>query len=100
MFPLSARPHSASSVAGNALILLNLALLAALLLGTALFAYQTLRWASVIIFGGLIFLFVPPILQIFPIVWRDSCCGLAILGFVQITSLAMVLSPLQRFLPL
>jgi hypothetical protein len=99
MFPASVRPRSVSGVAGNALILLNVALLLALLPGIALFAHQTLRWTSAVIFGGLIFLFAPTVFQIVPIDWRDSCGGLVILGVVQIASLAMLLSPLQKFLP-
>ncbi len=100
MFPASVRPRSVSGVAGNALILLNVALLAALLPGIALFAHHMLRWTSVIIFGGLIFLFMPTVLQIVPIDWRDSCGGLVILGVVQIASLVTLLSPLQKFLSL
>jgi hypothetical protein len=95
MFPQSARPQSIAGAAGGALVLINLALLVILLAGVASFAHQTLRWTSVVVFGGLIFLFIPAVFQVIPSAWRDSRSGLAVLGFVQIAALALLLSPLQ-----
>jgi hypothetical protein len=59
LFPPSARPQSLAGAAGHVLVLLNVVLSIALLTGVALLAHQTLRWTSVVVFGGLIFLFVP-----------------------------------------
>lgn len=95
MFPQSARPQSIADAAGGALVLANLALLAILLVGVASFAHQMLRWTSIVVFGGLIFLFIPAVFQIIPSAWRDSRSGLAALGLVQIAALALLLSPLQ-----
>jgi hypothetical protein len=77
-------------------VLLNLALLAILLIGVALFAHETLRWTSVVVAGGLIFLFVPSIFEVIPNHWRDSRGGLALLVALQLTSLALLVAPLQR----
>jgi hypothetical protein len=96
MFPPSARPQSVAGLAGGLLVLINLALLVILLTGVASFAHQMLRWTSVVVFGGLIFLFIPAVFQVIPSAWRDSRSGLAVLGLVQIAALALLLSPLQR----
>jgi len=100
LFPLSARPRSLKGLPGVALVSINLVLLVALLLGVLLFAHQTLRWTSVVIFGGLIFLFVPSIFQVVPNRWRDSYGGLAVLGVIQLAALAALFSPLQISLSL
>jgi len=95
MFPLSERPRSLAGLPGIALVAINLVLLIALLLCVTLFAHQTLRWTSVVIFGGLIFLFVPSIFQVVPNGWRDSYGGLAVLSAIQLVALAALFSPLQ-----
>ena len=97
MFPLSERPRSLAGLPGVALVAINLALLIALLLGVVLFAHQALRWTSVVIFGGLVFLFVPSIFQVIPNGWRDSYGGLAVLSAIQLAALASLFSPLQIF---
>ncbi|SDS72681.1 hypothetical protein [Bradyrhizobium canariense] len=97
MFPLHARPQSLSGAPGIALVAINAVLLILLLLSVVSFAHETLRWTSVVVFGGLIFLFVPSVFQAIPNKWRDSRGGLAILGVVQFTALAALLSPLQIF---
>src|ERR1700721_2293613 len=96
MFPASARPVLVAGHLGNLLVLVNLALLLVLLGGVALFAHETLRWTSVVVAGGLIFLFVPSIFQVIPNGWRDSRGGLVFLGALQIASLALLVSPLQK----
>ncbi|MGB6255515.1 MAG: hypothetical protein WBF62_19915 [Bradyrhizobium sp.] len=96
MFPARARPLPVAGHVGSLLVLFNLALLAALLGGVALFAHETLRWTSVVVAGGLIFLFVPSIFEIVPNEWRDSRGGLVFLGALQLASLALLISPLQN----
>jgi hypothetical protein len=95
MFPPSARPPSIAGACGGVLVLANLALLLILLVGLASFAHRTLRWTSIVVFGGLIFLFIPAVFQVIPSAWRDSRGGLAILGLIQIAALALLLSPPQ-----
>jgi len=92
LFPPSARPQSLAGAAGHVLVLLNVALSIVLLTGVALLAHQALRWTSVVVFGGLIFLFVPSTFQAVPNEWRDTRSGLAALGLVQLTSLTLLLS--------
>lgn len=96
MFPARARPLPVAEHVGRLLVLLNLALLAVLLGGVALFAHETLRWTSVVVASGLIFLFTPSIFQVIPNTWRDSRGGLVFLGALQLVSLALLVSPLQR----
>ena len=96
MFPARARPRPVAGHVGNLLVLLNLMLLAALLAGVTLFAHETLRWTSIVVAGGLIFLFVPSVFEIIPNRWRDSRGGLACLGALQLASLALLASPLQQ----
>jgi hypothetical protein len=95
MFPLHSRPQSLSGVPGVALVFVNVVLLIPLLLGVMLFAHQTLRWTSAVVFGGLIFLFIPSVFQAVPNQWRDSYSGLAILVVIQVAALTALLSPLQ-----
>jgi hypothetical protein len=95
MFPHSSRPQSVAGLAGTALVLFNLVLLVALLTSVMLFAQHSLRWTSSVVFGGLIFLFAPSIFQIISRKWRDSRGGLALLGLVQIASLALIITRLD-----
>jgi hypothetical protein len=95
MFPARARPVAVAGLFGDLLVLLNLVLLAALLCGVALYAHETLRWTSIVVAGGLIFLFVPSVFEIIPNDWRDSHGGLLFLGVLQLVSLALLVSPLQ-----
>jgi hypothetical protein len=96
MFPARARPLPVAGHIGNLLVLFNLALLAMLLIGVTLFAHETLRWTSVVVAGGLIFLFVPSIFEVIPNHWRDSRGGLTLLVALQLASLALLVAPLQR----
>jgi len=96
MFPSKARPLPLVGRSGNLLVMFNLALLAVLLTGVLLFAHETLRWTSVVVAGGLVFLFVPSVFQIIPDQWRDSQIGLFALGALQLASLALLYSPLQK----
>ena len=96
MFPARARPLPVAGQIGNLLVLMNLALLAVLFGCVALFAHETLRWTSVVVAGGLIFLFVPSLFEVIPNRWRDSRGGLVVLGALQLASLALLASPLER----
>ncbi|WP_407174831.1 hypothetical protein [Bradyrhizobium sp. STM 3562] len=97
MFPPSARPRAVAGAAGSALVLLNAVLCVMLLAGVALLVEQRLRWTSAVVFGGLIFLFIPSIFQIIPNERRDSRGGLAVLGLVQIASLVLLVSSAVGF---
>jgi hypothetical protein len=78
-FPLASRPDLAGSPAGTALALGNAALLGVLIVGTAWFGLSHLRWTSLVIAGGSVFLFAPGLFQLWPERWRDGRVGLALL---------------------
>jgi hypothetical protein len=96
MFPSAMRPLPLRGHFGSLLVLSNLALLAVLLIFVLVFAHETLRWTSVVVSGGLIFLFVPSVFQLIPDEWRDSQSGLVALGGLQVASLVLLYSPLQK----
>ncbi|MEH2545284.1 putative permease [Bradyrhizobium sp. AZCC 2262] len=88
MFPLRSRPDSARSVGATLLVFGNAALLAALVLGTALYGYTELRWSTLIVVAGLAMLFTPGLFEAFPSSLRDGRTGLIVLVGVQILALA------------
>jgi hypothetical protein len=92
MLPLRSRPEVAEGIAGAALIVGNLALLALLACGAILYAVTTIRWSSAVIAGGLVILFAPALFQVWPKDWRDSRAGLSLLIIVQTCALAALAS--------
>ncbi|MGQ9367520.1 hypothetical protein [Azospirillum sp. ST 5-10] len=90
MFPLSLRPQPARAAGGLALIAANLAALPPLLAGTALYGWDELRWTSLVIGGGLVFLFAPLLLDVLPPRWRDGRPGLAALLAAQLAALSLL----------
>lgn len=79
-FPLASRPDIAGSPTGTALALGNVLLLALLAAGTAWFGWNHLRWTSLVIAGGSVFLFAPGLFHLWPERWRDGPAGLALLS--------------------
>ncbi|MBS3650718.1 hypothetical protein KEU06_19080 [Pseudaminobacter sp. 19-2017] len=75
VFPLATRPDLARPV-GLGLIVINLILLALVLYGTIAFGVDHLRWTSMVIVGGLAFLFTPGLFNVWPGKWRDGVLGL------------------------
>jgi hypothetical protein len=90
MFPLAARPPAAKARGGLLLILGNLAALLALGVGTALYGWVELRWTSLVIGAGLIFLFTPGLLDGIPARWRDGRTGLFTLLITQAAALSLL----------
>jgi len=88
MFPLHSRPDSLKSNAGLVLVAGNAVLLAALLIGTAIFAYSELRWSTLIVVAGLVVLFSPALFEIWPSSFRDGSKGLVTLIAIQLLALA------------
>jgi hypothetical protein len=101
MFPLRARPASAKSTTGLALVIGNVALLAVLSIATGLFGCSELRWSTLIVVGGLVVLFTPALFEVWPSSMRDGSKGLAALIGIQLlalATLAKVASPTWAYL--
>ncbi len=77
--PVSAAPPPVQTGAGPALVWLNLVVVAALCVTTIVFALMTLRWTTLVVAGGMVFLFAPFIVQDLPRLLRDTRLGLAVL---------------------
>jgi len=87
MFPLGSRPEEAKGAGGISLIVGNAMLLLALAVGTAFYGYAELRWTSLVVAGGLIFLFAPDAFQVWPARLRDGRVGLAAVLVLQTCAL-------------
>jgi hypothetical protein len=68
----------------------NTVLWLALLAGTMLFAYIELRWTSIVVIGGILFLFLPELFQLLPEKWRDGQIGLAVASCVLVVALGLL----------
>jgi hypothetical protein len=62
----------------------------ALSVGTIAFAANALRWTTIVVVGGVLFLFLPAPFQAVPARWRDGQSGLRISGCVMIAALALL----------
>jgi hypothetical protein len=90
MFPLSLRPQSAKAPGALLLIGGNLTALLMLAVGTVIYGWVELRWTTLLIGGGLIFLFAPALLESLPIRWRDGRIGLAALLLTQMAGISLL----------
>jgi hypothetical protein len=88
MFPLRSRPQSVKSKAGILLVAGNAVLLAALLIGTAIFGFSELRWTTLVVVTGLVVLFTPGLFEMWPSSFRDGSKGLVVLIGIQVLALA------------
>ena len=89
-FPLASRPDLAGSTGGAALAVGDAVLLAVLVAGTAWFGWSHLRWTSLVIAGGSVFLFAPGLFHLWPERWRDGRAGLALLFCLLGVSIAVL----------
>ena len=89
-FPLASRPDLAGSTGGAALAVGDALLLAVLVAGTAWFGWSHLRWTSLVIAGGSVFLFAPGLFHLWPERWRDGRAGLALLFCLLGVSIAVL----------
>lgn len=76
MYPLGR--HVDRAAASTILVLANTALWLALLVATLHFAATELRWTTVVMISGLLFLFVPELFQALPRRFRDGRHGLTL----------------------
>jgi hypothetical protein len=61
-----------------------------LLAGTLVFAWTQLRWTTIVVVGGLLFLFIPDLFQAIPARLRDGRAGLATTGCVISVTLGLL----------
>ncbi|MGL5167019.1 MAG: hypothetical protein ACRC9K_14155 [Afipia sp.] len=87
MFPLSSGPDEAKSTTTTLLVLGNVVLLAALLVGTGLYGYAQLRWTTLVVISGLIFLFSPALIEEWP--WRLRSAAIQLMVLVGVQALAL-----------
>jgi hypothetical protein len=88
LYPLRARGEGGSSVL---LVLGNTALWLALSAGTLAFAWVELRWSTIVVVAGILFLFIPELFQAIPARLRDGRIGLAVAGLVLMASLGVLI---------
>lgn len=90
MYPLSLRPETTRSASGIALIIANSLALIVLLAVTFRYGFAELRWTSLVVAGGLVFLFTPGLFQVLPESWRDAPGGLAALLALLLATLILI----------
>lgn len=84
-------PLRTASARGSALLVLgNTALWLALLAGTLAFAWAELRWTTIVVVAGILFLFIPELFQAIPGRFRDGRAGLAVAALVLIAALGVL----------
>ncbi len=84
-------PLRAASARGAVLLVLgDTALWLVLLAGTLVFAWAELRWTSIVVVAGILFLFIPELFQAIPRRFRDGRAGLAAAGLVLIVALGVL----------
>ena len=88
--PLEAAPARVQTGLGSILIWLNILVLAALVVGSVYFAVSILKWTTLIVAGGFIFLFAPFVVQGLPDRMRDTPLGLIVLLCLAAAALALV----------
>jgi len=89
MYPLRAAGEGA---AGKPVLLVlgNTVLWLALFGGTLVFAWGQLRWTTIVVVAGVLFLFIPALFQVIPLRFRDGRNGMAIAGAVLIAALGVL----------
>jgi len=86
MYPLKARAANVPVP----LVIASTLLWLALSIAALVYAISELRWSSIVIVAGLLFLFVPEAFQAIPEGWRNSSTGLVVTGVVlAVTLLAL-----------
>jgi hypothetical protein len=87
MYPLASRSTSAP----RALVVGNSALWLLVLAVTCLFAYSQLRPTTIVVAGGVLFLFVPELFQALPQPWRDGHVGLTVTAIALCLALVLLI---------
>jgi hypothetical protein len=88
LYPL--RRHPAHVQVPNLLVLAATILWIAVLAATVRFAVTELRWTTIVIVAGILFLFVPEIFQALPRRFRDGLSGLVVSAFAFAVALLLL----------
>jgi len=90
IMPLAAAPGEVRHGLGPVLVFANVALVALLLVASLVFAIAELRWTSLIVAGGMVFLFSPFVVQDLPSALKDNKLGLMIVLALTVGGLALL----------
>jgi hypothetical protein len=88
MYPLRRRAGEARNPV--LLVFGNTAFWLALLAGTLAFASMQLRWTTIVVVAGLLFLFIPELFQAIPARLRDGRKGMVIAGWILAATLSLL----------
>jgi hypothetical protein len=98
MYPLESRASNVSAP----LVIASTVLWILLLLSTFFYAISELRWTSIVIVAGVLFLFMPEPFQAIPERWRNSSTGVFVTGLLFALTLVLfsvfASNPLTTFL--
>lgn len=72
------------------LVLCNTLLWLALLAGTLAFGWTELRWTTIVVAAGIVFLFTPALFQAMPARLRDDNAGMVIGGVTIVAALGLL----------
>ncbi|HWL20630.1 MAG TPA: hypothetical protein VNS33_13235 [Bradyrhizobium sp.] len=89
MYPIHRRGGDGARMP-TLLVLGNTALWLVLLAGTLAFACAELRWTTIVVVAGILFLFIPELFQAIPDRWRDGHAGMAIAGCILAAALGLL----------
>ncbi|MGA7325057.1 MAG: hypothetical protein WBX25_11370 [Rhodomicrobium sp.] len=92
LFPFAQAPTSIRTAGGAALLCTNVAFLLAVTALTLVYCFKELRWTSIVVVGGLIFLGSPFIAQDLPDAIKASKAGLALLATLLMLVIAILLA--------
>jgi hypothetical protein len=88
--PLSAAPEGVRRGGGPVLVWLGLAVMVAVALATVVMAFESLRWTTMVVLGGFVFLFAPFFVQDLPAAIRDTQRGLVLIVTLGVVALGMI----------
>ena len=88
--PLSAAPEGVRRGGGPVLVWLGLAVMIAVALGTVVMAFESLRWTTMVVLGGFVFLFAPFFVQDLPAPIRDTQRGLVLVVTLGVVALGAI----------
>ena len=88
--PLSAAPEGVRRGGGPVLVWLGLVVMVAVALATVVMAFESLRWTTMVVLGGFVFLFAPFFVQDLPAPIRDTQRGLVLVVTLGVVALGAI----------